>query len=339
MGKRRKARESKRAIAYMRASTDEQELSFDAQRGLIGEWAAREGVNVANWHVDPGVSGSAELADRPGLLAAMTELDTTTAGIFVIAKRDRLARDALIALTLEKAVNDCGARLVSADGVGNGSAPADEFMRHVMTGVAQLERAMIRERTKAALAAKRARGERIGGIPYGFGLASDGKHTMNGGERACIGRTCHGCVTLEPNPAEVYVMALARELYALPRMTLRKLARALADRGHLNRRGHLFDLRQLRAFIAAAEDAIVACAHGHTYETRWVGKYCVKGMCRNGERGDPNRRIEWRRGVSVVPEQVRQQAAEKRDAPDVVHLGVRRDEEEDQAHDGDDERQ
>lgn len=48
-------------------------------------------------------------------------------------------------------------------------------MRQITAAFAEYELALIRSRTKAALAEKRRRGERVGGIPYGFKLAQDGK--------------------------------------------------------------------------------------------------------------------------------------------------------------------
>ena len=80
----------------------------------------------------------------------------------------------MIAATVERIAQASGARLVSADGTANGSAPADAFMRTVIDGAAAYERALIRARTKAALAAKAAKGERAGAVPYGFRVAADG---------------------------------------------------------------------------------------------------------------------------------------------------------------------
>jgi site-specific DNA recombinase len=162
------------AVAYIRVSTDEQRLGPEAQRAAIEAWAAREGIQVAAWRIDQGVSGGSDLGDRPGLVAALGELRALGAGLLVVAKRDRLARDVYVASTIERAVAQGGARVTSADGTANGDTPADAFMRTVIDGAAAYERALIRARTKAALAAKRARGERSGEVPYGMRLSADG---------------------------------------------------------------------------------------------------------------------------------------------------------------------
>jgi len=61
----RNATDSHTAVAYLRVSTDRQELGPEAQRAAIEAWATREGVTVAAWHVEAGVSGAAPIADRP----------------------------------------------------------------------------------------------------------------------------------------------------------------------------------------------------------------------------------------------------------------------------------
>jgi site-specific DNA recombinase len=92
--------------------------------------------------------------------------------VVVVAKRDRIARDVVLATRIERAVAMAGARLVSASGEGNGDSPADAFIRTVIYGAAQYVHGLIR--TSAALAAKRARGERVGSVAFGFALCADG---------------------------------------------------------------------------------------------------------------------------------------------------------------------
>ena len=94
--------------------------------------------------------------------------------MLLVAKRDRLARDVMIAAMVERLTEREGGMVLSADGVGNGDGPAAEFMRNMMAAFAQYERALIRSRTRAALAVKQRRGHRTGGVPYGYQLAEDG---------------------------------------------------------------------------------------------------------------------------------------------------------------------
>jgi DNA invertase Pin-like site-specific DNA recombinase len=135
----------------------------------------------------------------------------------VVAKRDRVARDVALAAEVEWAAARAGARLVSAMGEGNGDSPADAFMRTPIDGAAQYEHGLIRARTRAVLAVKRARGERVGAVPYGFAVSADGVRLAAAGrEQATIAR--------------------ARELRASG-LSLRAVASRLAAEGRVSRRG------------------------------------------------------------------------------------------------------
>lgn len=168
MAPKRRAGDPSRAVAYLRASTEDQNLGPEAQRASIEAWAQRAGVTVASWHEDHGVSGGAELDKRPALLAALDALRAEGAGVLIVAKRDRLARDVILAAMVGRLAEREGARVVSADGNGNGDGPEAELMRTILDAFAQYERAIIRGRVRAALAVKKSRGERIGSVPIGY---------------------------------------------------------------------------------------------------------------------------------------------------------------------------
>src|SRR5713101_118682 len=111
------------AIAYIRVSTDDQNLGPEAQRASIAAWAGHQGVRVAAWFTDQGVSGGKPVDDRPALLAALEGLRTHGAGLLVAGKRDRIARDVVVAATVERLAQDVGARVVTADGVSADDTP------------------------------------------------------------------------------------------------------------------------------------------------------------------------------------------------------------------------
>lgn len=228
--------EASKAVAYLRVSTADQHLGPEAQRASIAAWAAKASVAVISWHVDHGVGGGTDLDDRPGLVAALGELRVHGAGVLVVAKRDRLARDVYVAATIERAVAHGGARVVCADGVGNGETPADAFMRTILDAAAAYERALIRARTKAALAVKRARGESTGTAPYGFRVGSDGK-------------------TLEHEPGEQAAIA---ELCALRAsgLSFRSIRLEATARSIVSRRGRPFSLQAIHLLVTrGAPDA------------------------------------------------------------------------------------
>ena len=198
------------AHAYIRVSTSDQHLGPEAQRSAIEAWAAREGVAVVGWHVDHGVSGAAPLDRRPGLLSAVGALQR--GDILVAAKRDRIARDVVVAATLERVAAKAGASVTTADGIGaDDDSPEAKLLRTMVDAFAQYERGLISARTRSALRVKRARGERTGQVPLGFRLAADGLH-------------------LEPDPDEQRAAARAREL-RLGGLSLRRVAEALNAEG------------------------------------------------------------------------------------------------------------
>jgi len=174
MSKRAKAGDVKRAVAYIRVSTDEQSLGPDAQRAAILAWAVAQGVTVTSWHADLGVSGGLSPERRPALLAALDALTATGSGLLVASKRDRLGRDLVGTALLERLAERAGARVVTADGIGAGDTPEAGLMRGLVDAFAQYERLVIKARTKAALNVKRNRGERTGQLPFGYGLDPDG---------------------------------------------------------------------------------------------------------------------------------------------------------------------
>ena len=204
-------------VGYVRASTDRQDLSPGAQRAALEHWCHSQGARLAAVHEDLGVSGGAEIDRRPGLLAALDALKSHGAGVLLVAKRDRLARDVVVAAMVERLAERHGARVLSADGVGNDAGPEGALFRNLLNAFAEYERALIRARTKAALAVKRARRERTGEIRYGQRLAADGIH-------------------VEEHPEEVAVVVLVRELRSRGR-TLRAIAADLDARGLTPRSG------------------------------------------------------------------------------------------------------
>jgi DNA invertase Pin-like site-specific DNA recombinase len=179
MARRTKPRtDSKLAVAYVRVSTDDQTLGPDAQLAAIQRWATAQGVVLVSVHRDLGVSGGTELAERPALMEALVALEQHRAGVLVVAKRDRLARDVVVAAAVERLVEGKGARIASADGAGNAEGPEGMLMRGLVDLFAQYERALIRSRTTAALAVKKSRNERVGELPIGFAVREDGKQLV-----------------------------------------------------------------------------------------------------------------------------------------------------------------
>lgn len=148
-----------RYVTYLRVSTDRQGksgLGLEAQRQAVASHVSGKGEVVAEFiEIESGKRN-----DRPQLATALAEAKRTSS-MLLIAKLDRLARNvAFIANLLE-----AGVEVTAAD-----MPEANRFMMHVMAAVAEHEGRAISERTKAALAAAKARGRTS--EPRDHGLAS-----------------------------------------------------------------------------------------------------------------------------------------------------------------------
>lgn len=137
-------------VAYYRVSTAKQGrsgLGLDAQRDAV-----RSFVGCTPDHEFTEVE-SGKRSDRPELLKAL-DLAELTGATLVVAKLDRLSRDAAFLLTLQKS----GAKILFAD-----MPQADKLVIGIMAMLAQWEREQISKRTKAALAVAKQRGRNVGG--------------------------------------------------------------------------------------------------------------------------------------------------------------------------------
>jgi DNA invertase Pin-like site-specific DNA recombinase len=105
---------------------------------------------------------SAKSLERPGITAALEKLDGGQAGALVVAKLDRLSRSLLDFASLMERARRKGWALIALDLGVDTTTPSGEMMANVLATFAQFERRMIGQRTKDALAEKRAAGVRLG---------------------------------------------------------------------------------------------------------------------------------------------------------------------------------
>jgi DNA invertase Pin-like site-specific DNA recombinase len=152
------------AVGYIRVSTDEQSLSVDAQRQALERWCQAHQAPLMAVYTDMGVSGGTLLEKHPGLLSALNAL--TRGRVLLVVRRDRLARDTLTAAMCEKIAQKVGASILTVSGEGNGQGPEAQLMRTILDVFAQYEKALIALWTKAGMARKREKGERLGMVPY-----------------------------------------------------------------------------------------------------------------------------------------------------------------------------
>jgi DNA invertase Pin-like site-specific DNA recombinase len=199
------ARPFNKIVGYVRVSTKMQGLSglgLEAQRAAIEAYARQVGVPVAAWFEEV---ESGTRSDRPQLAAAIRQCALTGAAL-VAAKIDRFGRKASDLFALR----DARFPVIAVD-----TPNADGFLFGVLALVAEKERDSISERTKAALAAAKARGRALGGWRGGP------KITYEAGLKARQDRAHAFAASVGP---------IARELRDSG-LSLRQVAAALAERG------------------------------------------------------------------------------------------------------------
>ena len=161
----RRAAVSPQAAGVSTAKQGQSGLGLDAQRKAV-----RDFLNGGRWsliaeyvEVESGAND-----ERPKLVEALSRCRLHNSTL-VIAKLDRLSRDAAFLLGLQKA----GVRFLAAD-----MPEANEMVVGIMAVVAQAERKMISARTKAALLAAKARGVKLGGDRGNLSSVADKGHKI-----------------------------------------------------------------------------------------------------------------------------------------------------------------
>jgi DNA invertase Pin-like site-specific DNA recombinase len=152
-----------RVVGYVRVSTDEQAANgagLEAQRSAISAECDRRGWQLVELIEDAGFS--AKNLKRPGVQRALQALRKKEAEGLVVAKLDRLSRSMIDFTGVMGTAQKEGWALVALDCAVDTTTPAGEAMANVLATFAQFERRLISQRTREALAVKKAQGVRIG---------------------------------------------------------------------------------------------------------------------------------------------------------------------------------
>ena len=152
-GKRWYALCMERAVAYYRVSTRQQQrsgLGIEAQRATVARFAEAEDLTIIAEFVEAETGKGADALDRRPQLAAALAAAKAAKCCVLVSKLDRLSRDvAFVAGLMAQRVPFIVAEL---------GRDADPFMLHLYAALAEKERRLISERTKAALAIRKASG-------------------------------------------------------------------------------------------------------------------------------------------------------------------------------------
>jgi DNA invertase Pin-like site-specific DNA recombinase len=221
---------ARQLVTYLRVSTGRQGrsgLGIEAQRAALAHFAETEGFEIIAEliEVETG-AGSDALDRRPRLSAALATARRHRCAV-AVAKLDRLSRDVhfisgLMAHRVPFLVAELG-------------VDTDPFILHLFAALAEKERALIATRTKAALAAAKARGVKLGGPK----LASARKQAV-------------AVLKLTADRHAANVLPVIREVRKAGATTLREIADALNARGVSTPRGTQWYAASVRNVLARA---------------------------------------------------------------------------------------
>ena len=158
----------KKAIGYIRVSTEQQAdegVSLAAQRAKITAWCVLNDYELVAIYEDVGISGKT-VSKRPQLQAALSEMKKGMA--LVVYSLSRLARSTKNCIEIADELKATGSDLVSLTEKIDTSSAMGEFFFTLIAALGQMERKVIGERTKAALAHKKANGEKYAPVPFGY---------------------------------------------------------------------------------------------------------------------------------------------------------------------------
>jgi DNA invertase Pin-like site-specific DNA recombinase len=221
-----------RAVAYLRVSTQRQQrsgLGIEAQRAAIERFAAAEGLTIISEYVEAETGKGADALDRrPQLAAALATAKSAKCAV-VVSKLDRLSRDvAFVAGLMAQRVPFIVAEL---------GRDADPFMLHLFAALAEKERRLISERTRAALQAKKASGGKLG-------------NPTNLKQAGLVGRV------IQVRAAEAFAAGVLPTLRAVRKAgakTLAEIAKALNERGIRSASGGTWHRSAVRNLLARAQ--------------------------------------------------------------------------------------
>lgn len=218
----------KRFVAYYRVSTAKQGrsgLGLAAQREtVLGYVGGADNLTAEFTEVESGGK-----SDRPQLAAALRHCRATGA-VLVVAKLDRLARDVAF---LSNLMNS-GAEFVAVD-----FPEANRLTLHIMAAVAEYERRITSERTRAALQAAKARGQRLGN-PHGAAAL----RRADRGNRAAV-----QVVQAQAQDRAVTLHDMVRDIQAGGVTSLAGIAAELTKRGARTARGGLWHASSVKRLL------------------------------------------------------------------------------------------
>ena len=219
------------AVGYIRVSTQGQAddgVSLEAQRARIEAWCLANNYELVALFEDRGISG--KITNRPEFTKA---LEAVSQGVALVAySLSRLTRSTKDMLAISDLLEKRGADLVSLTEKIDTTTAAGKMVFRMLAVLNEFEADLVSERTKAALAHKKSKGERIGTVPFGYCLSDDG-------------------TTLVVEPTEQAILGKVRKL-RMAGFSLRAIANQLNADGVLTRSGSTWRFQYIDNLLRVA---------------------------------------------------------------------------------------
>lgn len=222
-----------KAVGYVRVSTEEQAkegVSIENQVERIRAYSKYKGYVLQEVIKDEGVSGGKN-RQRDGFVSLLNHIEENNFDALILYSLERLSRDMLTLLCLEKLLDEYEVELHTVEGEIDTSTP-DGFMGFAMRAfLGEMERRQVKYRTKKAMEYKKGKGEVVGQIPYGYRREGD------------------KLISLED---EQQVIRIVNRLYR-QRKNLSSVAKRLTELGYRTRQGKYFEPQQIKRIVREYE--------------------------------------------------------------------------------------
>ena len=211
-----------RAYGYIRVSSVEQikGTSLDEQKKQITAYATLKNIDLLGVIIDPAIKGEIPIHLRPQGKLLVDAINNESIDTVIICKLDRAFRSASDCLVKveEWEKKGIGLHILNISGqTVDTTSPMGKFFITMMAGAAELEKNLIKERCSNGREARKREGKVIGGLPFGYDLAKDGK-------------------TLIEEPIEQEALLLIHELKSSGH-SLREIAAELNAQGYTTKKG------------------------------------------------------------------------------------------------------
>jgi len=218
-----------KAIGYVRVSTEEQAkegVSIANQIERIKSYCNYKSYELIEVIKDEGISGGKN-KDREGFVNLLNYIDQNGFDAIVLYSLERVSRDMLTLLCLEKLLNEYNIELHTVEGEIDTSTP-DGFMSFAMRAfLGEMERRQVKYRTKKAMEYKKQKGKVVGQVPYGYKRKGD---------------------DLIPDEKEQEIIRVVNRLYQ-QRKGLSLIAKRLTELGYETREARNFEPQQVKRII------------------------------------------------------------------------------------------